>query len=353
MRYTGFELGKSDLQPHDSMSVWQRQYGDCKDKANLLRAMLATKGIDSWLVLLDTEHAGAVNRANPDYRQFDHCIVNVKLGDKTLFVDPTIDFASPGLLDGGETDRDVLVIKDGHADWERTPPFHDAALTYTFDLKLRPNGELAGWVELKATGYYSASYEKKYRDLTKDQVRETIEQDVQGFFPNSSVADVEPLKAAAPAGQFAADAPAPFTVRAYMTLTGVLNQGDGPSELKFPAPDGLLPSTTNYKSRQHTTYTWPDFNQITAKIELPPGWHPAALPAPFTYDSPSANFAAAWTADQTTLTANCTATIKHSLFPSDEWHDLRRCHHQSPFVDLEVARPDEVDRMRRPLRAGD
>ena len=40
VRYTGFELGKSDLQPHDSMSVWQRQYGDCKDKANLLRAML-------------------------------------------------------------------------------------------------------------------------------------------------------------------------------------------------------------------------------------------------------------------------------------------------------------------------
>jgi tetratricopeptide (TPR) repeat protein len=322
VRYTGFELGKSDLQPHDCMSVWQRQYGDCKDKANLLRGMLKSKGIDAWLTLLDTEHAGAVNKANPDYRQFDHCIVNAKIGDKSVFCDPTIAYGVPGILNGSESDRDVLVIKDGHGDWQHTPPFHDAAITYTFDLKLRPNGELAGWVELKATGYYSAAYEKKYRDLSKDQILSSIEEDVKGYFPNSSVADVEPLKDATAPGQYTGEGIPPFSIRAYMTLTGVLNQGDGSSELKFPAPDALLPTISEYKSRQHTTYIWPDFSQITAKIQLPAGWNTTALPLPLDYDSPSANFQAAWTADKDTLTANWTATIKHSLFPSDEWHTL-------------------------------
>ena len=322
VRYTAFELGKSDLQPHESMSVWQRQYGDCKDKANLLRAMLATKGIDSWLTLLDTEHAGAVNKANPDFRQFDHCIVNAKIGDKTLFCDPTISYGAAGVLSGSDADRDVLVIKDGHADWERTPPFHDAGLTYTFDLKLRPNGELAGWVELKATGYYSAMYEEKYRALAKDQVLTTIEQDVQSFYPNSTVADVVPLKDPVPAGQITGDGLPPFTVRAYMTLTGVLNQGDGPSELKFPSPDTLLPSITDYKNRKHTTYLWPDFEQVTAKIQLPAGWRAETLPSPLHYDSASANFTASWSVEKDTLTADCQTTLKHSLFPTDEWETL-------------------------------
>lgn len=318
VRYTGFELGKSDLQPHDCMSVWQRQYGDCKDKANLLRIMLAYKGVASWLTLLNTEHAGVINKANPDFRQFDHCIVNAQIGDKTIFCDPTITYGTPGLLNGSESDRDVLVLKNGHADWEHTPPFHDAVLTYSFDLQLRPNGELAGWVELKATGYYGSSYLKKYRDLTKDHILSSIQDDVRSFFPNSSVADVAPLKELPTFGT--ADAgPLPFSLRAYMTLTGVLNQGDGSSELKFPVLDLLLPDISDYKTRQHAAFIWPDFNQVTARIQLPPGWAPTRVPPPLAYDSPSANFQAAWSIDKGILTANCAATIKHSLFPPDEW----------------------------------
>jgi hypothetical protein len=322
VRYTGFELGKSDLQPHDSMSVWQNQYGDCKDKANLLRAMLAYKGVVSWLTLLETEHAGVINKASPDFRQFNHCIINAQIGDKTLFCDPTITYGVPGLLAGSEADRDVLVLKDDHADWEHTPPFHDAAVTYSFDLQLRPNGELAGWVDLQATGYYGASYETKYRDLAKDQIRNAIETDVRSFFPNSSVADVEPLKDLVSPDKDMGAGPHPFSLRAYMTLTGVLNQGDDSSQLKFPVPDSLLPDIAGYKERQHSTYIWSDFNKVVARIQLPPGWNAGPLPAPLHYDSPSADFQAAWAADKNTLTADCEVTIKHGLFPSDEWQTL-------------------------------
>jgi TolA-binding protein len=319
VRYTGFELGKSDLQPHDCVSVWQRQYGDCKDKANLLRGMLAYKGIDSWLTLLDTEHAGTVNKANPDYRQFDHCIVTARIGDNIIFCDPTITYGIPGLLDGSDSDRDVLVVKNGRADWEHTPPFHDATAIYSFDLQLHPNGELVGWMECKATGYYAVSYQKKYRDLTKEQILSDIQGQVRSFFPNSSVADVEPLPPMPAPGAASGAGPAPFSLRAYMTLTGVLNQGDVSSELKFPAPDSLLPDISNYKTRQHAVYTWPDFNQVSARIQLPDGWVSTTLPLPLNYDSPSANFQAAWLADKNILTANCTATIKQSLFSPDEW----------------------------------
>ena len=265
--------------------------------------MLAYKGVPSWLTLPCTEHAGVINKANPDYRQFDHCILYAQTGDSFVICDPTITYGAPGLLNGAETDRDVLVVKGDKADWVHVPPFHDAKTAYTFDLELRPSGELAGWMELKADGYYSTFYRNKFADLTKDQVRSDLQDDVQSFFPNSSVFDVETPKV--PAADTNATVPAPYTIRAYMVLTGVLNSGENTSELKFPAPSLLLPDTTDYKSRQHATFTWPDQQVLSCKIHLPPGWQAPSLPLPLAYQSPTLDYNAGWTADKDVLNADC------------------------------------------------
>ena len=321
VRYTAFELGKSDLQPHDCMSVWGRQYGDCKDKANLLRAMLAYKGVPSWLTLLCTEHAGVVNKANPDYRQFDHCILYAQTGDNTfIFCDPTMTYGVPGLLNGDESDRDVLVIKDAKADWVHIPTFHDAVTSYTFDLQLRASGELAGWMDLKGEGYYSAYLQDKYAGLSKDQMQSDLQQDVQDFFPNANVVDVQIPKL--PPADPSSSAPAPYTIRAYMVLTGVLNSAETTSELKFPAPSLLLPDTTDYKTRRHATFTWPDRQILSCKIHLPPGWQAPTLPLPLNYQSPALDYTAGWTADKDTLSADSQVQIKQALFPADGFRTL-------------------------------
>ena len=317
VRYTAFELGQSDLQPHDCMSVWGRQYGDCKDKANLLRAMLAYKGVPSWLTLLCTEHAGTVNKANPDFRQFDHCILYAQTGDSFIFCDPTMTYGVPGTLNGEESDRDVLVIKDAKADWVHVPAFHDAETSYTFDLDLRTSGELAGWMELKSTGYYASFYQNKFADLTKDQVRSDLQEDVQSFFPNANVVDVEVPKP--PPIDPSATLPAPYAIRAYMVLTGVLNSGETSSELKFPAPSLLLPDLTDYKTRRHATFTWPDLQVLSCKIHLPAGWQAPSLPLPLASKSPALEYTASWTADKDVLCADCQVQIKQALFSADEF----------------------------------
>jgi hypothetical protein len=320
VRYTGFELGKSDLQPHECSRVWDQQYGDCKDKANLLRAMLTYKGIPAWLTLLSTEHAGAVNKSAPDFRQFNHCIVTVKIGDTQVICDPTITYGIPGLLSGSEADRDVLVIKGDKGEWTHTPAFHDASVAYNFDLQLRPSGELSGWVDLKATGYYSASYLKSFQGLTKEQTLSSLQDDIRSIFPNSSVVDFEPLKDTSSAGNDTAIPP--FSIRAYMVLTGVLNQGEATAQLKFPGPDILLPDISDYKTRQHSTFTWPDTQLISCRIQLPDGWNAPNLPLPIQYDSSGGSFQASWAADKDALTATCTVTIKQSLFSADDMKTL-------------------------------
>ncbi|SDT97578.1 Transglutaminase-like superfamily protein [Verrucomicrobium sp. GAS474] len=317
IRYTAFELDQSDFRPHDPMDVWNRQYGDCKDKANLLRAMLAYKGIPAWLTLLTTEHSGLINKASPDYRHFNHCILAAQVGKETVFCDPTITYGTPGLLSGSESDRDVLVVKKGKAAWIRTPPFRDAAVTYSFDLKLRPDGDLAGWIKVDAAGYYRASYREYYGGLPKDQLLSRIQETVQGFFPRATVADVELLGESSPK-----NAPDSFSLRAYMTLGGVGNTGDEASSLRFPSPDSLLPDLKDYKTRRNTTFLWPDSQRITCRIELLPGSEAGRLGDPLLSRSPGFTFQSSWSTKEGVLTGNCKVTLEKSLFQPEELRSL-------------------------------
>ena len=45
IRYTGIEFGEAALQPAPAAEVLKRHYGDCKDKAAFLVAMLRAAGI--------------------------------------------------------------------------------------------------------------------------------------------------------------------------------------------------------------------------------------------------------------------------------------------------------------------
>ena len=51
-RYVGLEFGLSAFRPHSASDVHDKQYGDCKDKANLLITMLGLAGIQAKPVLL-------------------------------------------------------------------------------------------------------------------------------------------------------------------------------------------------------------------------------------------------------------------------------------------------------------
>ena len=157
VRYVGLEFDSFGQQPRDCNAVWENQYGDCKDKANLLRAMLRHKGIDSWITLLNTQHAGRVERNNPSL-QFNHAILAVEPAKgRIVFCDPTITYGKPGILRTDDVDRDVLLIKENGGEWVRTPFQEAGVVHYELDLKLNAGGQLSGWLTLEETGYCGAS----------------------------------------------------------------------------------------------------------------------------------------------------------------------------------------------------
>ena len=79
---TGIGRG-GGYRPHASNEVFAKSYGDCKDKANLMRAMLKVVGILAIPVSIYAGDPNYVRASWPSPQQFNHCIIAVKVSDQT------------------------------------------------------------------------------------------------------------------------------------------------------------------------------------------------------------------------------------------------------------------------------
>jgi len=125
IRYVAVEYGQAGYEPHRAEDIYRNKYGDCKDQAVLLVAMLKEAGFDAWPVLISTK--GYYN-LDPGFASsmFNHCIAVLELHGKFIFLDPTAETCSFGDLPAVDQERKVLIIKPDKYQIEDTPLF-DAA----------------------------------------------------------------------------------------------------------------------------------------------------------------------------------------------------------------------------------
>lgn len=90
VRYFSLSLGENSHRPAAPELVLKRRYGDCKDKSYLLVSLLNELGISAKIVLLSTDMTKLPGRAQPSPGIFDHVIVQIKIGQKEYYVDPTV-----------------------------------------------------------------------------------------------------------------------------------------------------------------------------------------------------------------------------------------------------------------------
>lgn len=91
VRYFGIEIGDNSHRPNAPDLVWRRRYGDCKDKVYLLSTLLHRLGIEAAPALVNTDRGKATGEFVPSASSFDHVIVRARVGDETIWLDPTID----------------------------------------------------------------------------------------------------------------------------------------------------------------------------------------------------------------------------------------------------------------------
>jgi hypothetical protein len=189
IRYVAIELGIGGLQPHPAPEVFSHHYGDCKDKAILVRSMLHEIGVESYSVVINARR-GSVTRNMPAHNGFNHAITAIKLPDgmndpslvatlhhkklgTLLFFDPTNDLIPFGQLPGYlQANYGLLVTPDGGELIELPQqPSSMNSIQRTAKLTLDPSGTLKGEVKETRLGERASTERWRQRTVTKDTDR--------------------------------------------------------------------------------------------------------------------------------------------------------------------------------------
>ncbi|MFT3781525.1 MAG: transglutaminase domain-containing protein [Nibricoccus sp.] len=98
IRYLAITLDRDYLagyRPHDAATVLKNRYGDCKDKAMLLAAMLDVIGENAAGLLVNSDNPTEVPKAWPSL-SFNHIILAIRASDAVPASWPVIDCGSQG-----------------------------------------------------------------------------------------------------------------------------------------------------------------------------------------------------------------------------------------------------------------
>lgn len=204
---TGLGRG-GGYRPHSSTEVFAKSYGDCKDKANLMRAMLKVVGIDAIPVSIYSGDPNYVRANWPSPQQFNHCIIAVKVSEQTQ-ASTIIEHAKLGrLLIFDPTDSETpigdlpyylqgsLALVDSKASTElvkmpTTPPEMNQ-LQRTATLQLLPDGEIAGNIQEQANGQMAARFRTEFRQLSKPDYNGMIERWLTTGATSARLKKIEP-----------------------------------------------------------------------------------------------------------------------------------------------------------------
>lgn len=89
IRYLGVEIGAGSFVPTQPDRVFERRFGDCKDKTLLLLSLLRHMGIEAEAALVNTALTRGLANVRPTPGAFNHVLVRVTLDGHEYWLDPT------------------------------------------------------------------------------------------------------------------------------------------------------------------------------------------------------------------------------------------------------------------------
>jgi transglutaminase-like putative cysteine protease len=189
-RYVGLEFGIHSFKPYPVERILERKFGDCKDKASLIHALLESIGIDSRMVLLRMRDLGRVGAAPASLAVFNHAIVYVPSLD--LYLDGTAEWSGTGELPSADRGAEVLVVNPAGASGFRVTPEAPAERTTTVEndrIALARDGSARIEGESRITGMAAAAYRRAY--AAPNGRKAAAEADWSRTFPGATVQRID------------------------------------------------------------------------------------------------------------------------------------------------------------------
>ena len=194
IQYISIDIGVgygNGMKPRPSNLVLGRGYGDCKDKANLMRAMLKALKIESYPIAIYSGDPNYVREEFASPNQFNHCIIAIKVSDETivptilnhpklgrlLIFDATDQYTPVGDLPDYEQGSYALIMagdKGGLSKMPVTPPDTNL-LDRNIEVSLAGDGGIKGMIREISNGQESTISRAQRRLLSPADYNKMIE----------------------------------------------------------------------------------------------------------------------------------------------------------------------------------
>ena len=178
-RYVGLEFGISAYEPHSAKEVFDKRYGDCKDKATLLITMLSLAGIKSSPALLHSNLRIDTASNLPQLSAFNHCIALAIVSGKEVWLDATSETCAYGDIPGSDRGVHALVVSDGKGEFKTVPSFQfsENGISEKIVLVLKEDGT----AEIEDVADFIGNYSQSLHALTRSYTPEQKKQFIDGL----------------------------------------------------------------------------------------------------------------------------------------------------------------------------
>ena len=176
IKYVAFENGMEGFVPRDAALVCNRRYGDCKDMASILTAMLNTVGVPAYFTWIGTRDLPYTFSNEPLPMVSNHMICTINLNGKFVFLDGTDPTCVFGLTPSGIQDKEAMVaINEKEYKLLKVPVIEKSKNTIvdTTWLELSPIG-LKGKIKRTLTGYQAMSFYGELMYWSKKNINESM-----------------------------------------------------------------------------------------------------------------------------------------------------------------------------------
>jgi len=284
-RYVGLEFGIHGYKPYRVTQVLARRFGDCKDKASLLIALLREMGVEAELVLVRTRRGGRLDREPASLAVFDHAVVYVPKLDR--YMDGTAEFAGLGELPAQDQGVAVLRVGPRGSRFVETPvlPSSENRVDRRWKVHIEATGDGKVDERLTIRGQAAPAWREHYQ--TPGERMERYGRVWTGRFPGARLASVDM--------EALADRNAPVDVRASVSVPRFARPAaNGGLELPVSGRDADFVRTYARLSvrRQDLLLAYPWRHEEELVFELPEGARVVAggAPAPRVVESPFGRF---------------------------------------------------------------
>lgn len=190
IRYIAVEYGEAGFEPHGASEVFKNKYGDCKDQAVLLIGMLRYAGIPAYPVLISTRGNWRLDDNFPAL-VFDHAIVLAKIGERSVFLDPTGETVPFGDLPRSDQNRKALILVQGKAEIETVPLFSADQNKFILKMNLRISEDETIWGtrQIFTFGVYDQGQRWWIKYTKPALIKEQLKSVINSFSPGVELLD--------------------------------------------------------------------------------------------------------------------------------------------------------------------